>query len=120
MKKWIVCALLAFLVLAGCTTKSKSKAQAQAAFLAGRQQAMATESQGPSVQVVGDVKTHIIPWTDDLTLAKALVAAEYQGFGDPSLITVVRNGEPITLNPKVLLGGKDLPLEAGDRIEIHP
>jgi hypothetical protein len=120
MKKRIVCALLALVIVAGCTTKSKSKAQAQAAFLAGRQQAMATQFQGPSVQVVGDVKTHVIPWTDGLTLAKALVAAEYQGPGDPGSINVIRNGAPISVSPKVLLEGQDMPLEAGDRVEIHP
>src|SRR4051812_35715807 len=95
MKKWIVCSLLALVMVAGCTTKSKSNARFQAAWVAGRQQGMAAQAQGPTVQVVGDVKSHVIPWTDELTLAKALVAAEYQGFGDPSSINVVRNGQPI-------------------------
>jgi hypothetical protein len=120
MRKWIVCVLLAFLAVAGCTTKQKANAQARAAFRAGRQQALATEPQGPIVQVVGDVQTHVIPWTAELTLAKALVAARYQGIGDPSLITIVRNGESTNVNPGSLLSGKDVPLEAGDRIEIHP
>ncbi|MDB6109735.1 MAG: hypothetical protein JWR69_1485 [Pedosphaera sp.] len=120
MKTWIVCLCLALLVVAGCTTRARSNAQARAAFQAGRQAALASEPQGPTVQVVGNVKTHIIPWTDGLTLAKALVTAEYQGLGDPTQITVIRNGESANISPSTLLGGKDVPLEAGDRVEIRP
>jgi hypothetical protein len=120
MSGWISLGLL-LLALAGCTTKSKANAQARAAFLAGQARGMAAQPQEPSVWIVGSVRRPVIPWTDDLTLAKALVEAEYQGFVDPSQITVLRNGQPpIIINPRELLQGHDWPLAAGDRIEIRP
>ena len=122
MRERIGCLFLTlFLVVSGCTTKSKANAQARAAFLAGQARGMAAQSQEPSVWIVGNVRRPVIPWTDDLTLAKALIEADYQGFGDPIQITVLRNGQPpVNINPKELLQGQDLPLAAGDRIEIRP
>ena len=108
------------LAASGCTTSSKAKAQARAAFLAGQQQALAQQQRGPVVNILGQVKNRTIPWTEELTLAKALVAAEYQGFLDPRVITVVRNGQRFQVNVKQLLKGReDPPLEPGDTIEIQ-
>ncbi len=126
MRRWLVWSLFTGLALVlaggGCETKSKANAQAQAAFIAGQRQG-ATAQQPPenSVWMVGHVKTAILPWTPDLTLVKALVAADYQGPGDPGTITIRRFGKPpIFVNPQNLLRGEDLPLEAGGRVEIQP
>jgi len=70
--------------------------------------------------MAGNVRNPIIPWTADLTLAKALAATEYLGSGDPSQITVLRNRRPYNFSSKQLLQGQDMPLEAGDRVEIRP
>ena len=108
------------LVVSGCTTKSNANAQARAAFLMGQQQALAQQQQGPVVTVVGQVKNRTVPWTEDLTLTKALIAAEYQGFSDPRAITIIRNGQQYQVNVKQLLKGReDPPLEPGDTIEVR-
>jgi len=113
--------LFVLLVTAGCVTKSKAAAQARAAFAEGQRQGMAAQANATSVWVVGNVRTPIIPWTADLTLAKALVAAEYLGEGDPSKITLYRQGRaPFNVSPKQLLQGYDLPLKLGDRLEVKP
>lgn len=121
--KWLLfCCLVLVPVVIGCETKSKAKAEARAAFIAGQQQAQAAMlSQEPSVWVAGNVKTPMIPWTKDLTLVKAILTAQYQGVGDPGQISVRRGRQPpIIVDPRKLLQGEDMPLQAGDRIEIRP
>lgn len=118
--KWISGFLLAGLFLAGCTTRAKSDAQAPAAFLAGQRQAMAAQAQGPSVQVIGNVKNHLVTWTEELTLAKAIVEADYQDLINPRQIIVTHSdGQVVYVDPKKLLRGQDMPLESGDRVEIR-
>ncbi len=108
------------LVVAGCVTKSKAKAEAQAAFLAGQQQAMIRMSQPhqPVVTFIGPVRNPTVLWREDLTLAKAVVAAGYEGKVDPRQIMIVRNGQAIPVDPKKLLEGEDIPLVAGDLVQI--
>lgn len=114
--------LLMFLILAatGCVTKSKAKAQAQAAFLAGQQQAIIRMSQPhqPVVTFIGPVRIPTVTWTQDLTLAKAIVAAGYEPPSEPKQIMIVRNGQAIPVDPKKLLAGEDVPLVAGDLVQI--
>jgi protein involved in polysaccharide export with SLBB domain len=115
------CALVLALGLASCTTKAHAKAEAQAAFAAGQQQAMIRmqQTQTPSVTVHGAVKNPLIPWTQDLTVAKAIVAAGYFGRKDPTEIIVVRKGVAVRIDPKQLLTGTDPALEAGDIMELR-
>jgi hypothetical protein len=121
MKTFLIGCGLLVLLGAGCVSKSKANAQARAAYLAGKQQGMAMKVNGPSVWFVGNVHQPIVPWTEGLTLARALVTANYLGQNDPSQITIYRPGQPPTkVDPKDLLRGADLPLEAGDRIDIRP
>jgi len=117
----IVCPFLIVIALTSCTTKSKSKAQARAAFVAGQQQAIARmlQPREPMVRVVGDVHNHILPWTEDLTVARAVIAAGYAGRVDPRVILIVRNAQEIRIDPRQLLGGEDVPLESGDVLEIR-
>jgi hypothetical protein len=114
-------ALTALLGLTGCTTKSKARAEARAAFAAGQQQAMMhmQQNQTPNVTVHGAVRNPLIPWTEGLTVAKAVVAADYFGRKDPAEIIVVRRGQAFRVDPKLLLQGTDPPLEAGDIMEIR-
>jgi len=115
--------LLCFL-LSGCVSKSKAKLQAQAAFLAGKQQGLQQvqqmQARGPIVTVLGQVRESVLPWSAELTLAKAIVAAGYYGAGDPAEIVVTRAGQEIRVDPKKLLSGEDMPLEPRDVIELKP
>jgi hypothetical protein len=114
------CSLLALLE-AGCVTKSKANAQAQAAYLAGQRDGMMMAAKGTSVFVTGNVQNQIIPWTPEMTLSKAIVAAEYRGAKDPGEIIVQRKDQqPLHIRAQQLLRGEDMPLQAGDQIEIRP
>ena len=114
--------LLVALGSAGCTSNSNAKAQARQAFLAGQQQALARMLQAgaPNVTVLGPVHNPIMPWTEDLTLAKAIVAAGYYGRTDPKGIVIHRNGQDMPIDPKQLLSGEDMLLQAGDVVEVRP
>jgi len=121
--KWICgwCLLFA-LVGSACVSKSKSEARAQAAFLAGQQQAAAASaSQTPVVSFRGDVKKPTVPWEEELTLGKALLTAEYTGLWDPHTISIIRQGKIYRINPRQLLSGvmEDPVLEPGDIVEVH-
>ena len=108
----------------GCISKSKAEAQAHAAFVAGEQQAMErmrqAQVQGPTVTFVGPVRNSLVPWTAELTLAKAIVAADYFATKDPNEIIIPRGGEEIRVDPKSLLGGEDVPLQPRDIVELKP
>ena len=118
-------AILAGLVLldlsmTGCVSKSKSDSKARAAFLAGQQQAVQQlQPPGPSVTVIGEVKNKLLPWAMDLTLAKALLAAEYYGAQDPAQIIIIREGQIILVDPRRLLEGEDIPLLPRDIVEVR-
>lgn len=122
-KKTCVCwfgGLFLILMVSGCVTGSHANAQAQAAFAAGQQQAIAQQTAGPTVHFRGDVKKTTLPWTEELSLAQALVAAEYSGLWDPHIILIIRKGETFRIDPKrVLRGLEDPMLEPNDTVEVH-
>lgn len=84
-----------------------------------QQQQQPNQRQGPIITVFGDVKNHVIPWSLDLTLAKALVAAEYIGPTDPTEIVIVRAGQGTAYDPTKLLEGEDVMLEPNDVVTIR-
>lgn len=106
----------------GCASKPDPHRQAEAAFQAGQQQALQQlyESKFPVVTVLGPVRFPKLDWTKELTLARAIIAAGYQGIADPREIVLRRGNEEVRISPKELLTGKDWPLQSGDRIEIIP
>lgn len=108
------------LATSGCASH-KSKADERAAFMAGQQDVLMRlmASREQSVSVAGPVRNPIVPWTEDLTLARAIAAAVYSSPFDPHEIIIVRNGQAIVVDPKKLLAGDDVPLQAGDLIQIH-
>ena len=113
-----LCGLI-LLAASGCVTRSKASARAQAAFAAGQQQA-AAQQRAPAVFFRGDIKNSSVPWSEDLTLAKALLAAEYTGLWDPHAIVIIRKGETFKIDPKTFMRGAEDPLlEPGDTVEIH-
>ena len=110
------------LLVAGCVSKSKAAAQAHQAFLAGEQQAMLARAPQPNsktVTLVGPFRTPSIPWTEGLSLAKAIVNAGYESPKDPKGIMIVRNGQAVPVDPKALLAGEDVPLMPGDMIVLQ-
>jgi len=112
--------LLLALVVSSCATRARARADAQAAFIAGQQAQALSQPRAPSVLVRGEVKKPLVPWTENLTLARAIVAAEYTGLFDPREILLIRKGEMLKVNPRRLLrGADDLPLEPGDIVELR-
>lgn len=104
---------------AGCVSKSKAEAGARAAFLAGQQQGtQQVQLRGPAVTVIGEVKNKLLPWSIDLTLARAIVAADYYGARDPTEITIIREGHLMPVDPHQLLAGEDIPLLPQDIVEL--
>jgi hypothetical protein len=119
--KGIACLLILLALTGGCTTKGKSKEQARKAYLAGQARGRSQmEPQMAYVYVMGNVTNHSVPWTEELTLARALITAGYLGAGNPTEIVVVRNGLATNIDPIQLLRGQDVKLNANDRIEIRP
>lgn len=122
MKLHCLCfALTLAFATSDCTTKTNAKAKAEAAFMAGQQQAWTQlqRTRPNSVRVLGPVRQSVLEWTQTLTLAEAIVVAGYQG-PNPRTIVVYRGGQAIPVDPKRLLAGEDIPLQAGDTVEIRP
>jgi hypothetical protein len=115
--------ILLVLLLAGCVSKKQADLQARQAYMAGQAQA-AKEWQAkrpPEVVVRGPVRNPVVPWTEGLTLAKAIVDADYTGFMNPMLVRVTRNGLIIEeMKGADLLHGRDVPLQPGDIVDIVP
>ena len=105
----------------GCVTRSQSRADAQAAYAAGQRDAYARiiAIQHTNVIVIGPVQNPEVQWTDGLTLAQAIVAANYTNRGNPKEIILTRQGEIIRIDPKDLLHGNDVTLQAGDTITLR-
>jgi hypothetical protein len=125
-KIWKIAGPLAFLgiiALTGCVSKTKAKSEAMAAFAAGQQEALRRtqqlQGQTLAVTVFGAVRHSAVPWTPNLTLSQAVIAADYYGRKDPSRIVIVRRGIAIPLDPKQLLSGNDTALEPGDIVQIE-
>ncbi len=119
-------ALLLVTATTGCVTTEKAEADARAAFFAGQASALnqlrlqQATAETPVVTINGAVKNRTVPWTEELSLVKALVAAEYVGAPEIFSITVTRGGKDIPVSPQRLLSGNIDPLlEAGDVITLR-
>ena len=113
-----------FLGLCGCESRREARDQQRAAFLAGQQQAFAQQqallqAAHPGVTVRGLVENPFVPWSEGLTMSKAIVAAHYTGFMNPTIVRVVRNGQVVQQFEGVdLLRGHDVPLQPGDVVDL--
>ena len=115
----ILTAALAGGLFLGCTSKRAAQERAQAAYLAGQNAAlMRQQDQISGVTVLGPVQNSHIPWVVGLTLAQAIATANYLSPDEPTQITLTRQGEDATIDPKVLLNGVPIPLESGDVITL--
>ncbi len=115
-----VLALVMVPLFCGCVTEAQANARAREAYLAGQKAALASMAgQGQGVAIVGPVQYHNVPWVEGLTLSQAIATATYTGHRNPKFITLTRQGEQATINPKDLLNGNVVPLEPGDTIMIQ-
>ncbi len=119
----ILAAILSLqLFVTGCTTKSTARLRAENAFLAGQNAALRQSPGAQSfngVKILGAVQNQQVPWVAGLTLAQAVATANYVGEVEPKQIIITRAGESAALDAKVLLSGKDIPLEVGDVVELR-
>lgn len=126
--------LLVVLTACGCASKKKHQAEIRRAYAAGEQAARAQMQQAqtpqsgappmqqttdPQVRILGPVKNPVLMWSEGLTLAHALVEAEYQKSNTPRAITIYRNNQPIDVDPQLVLQGEDYPLFPGDIVYIR-
>jgi hypothetical protein len=49
-----------------------------------------------------------------------LISAQYTVRGDPREIILIRKGVASRIDPRKLLSGEDVPLQAGDIIQVNP
>jgi hypothetical protein len=118
--KQLFCSCLLVVTMSACTTQSKSRVQVPPTYVTGEQAMAQSLAQRSAVLVRGDVKTPLILWTNGLTLARAILAAEYRALSDPHTILIIRAGQTYKINPKHLLSGReDPPLEPGDIVAIQ-
>jgi hypothetical protein len=128
--------LILALAVGGCANKAKTQEQIRRAYIAGaqaaREQMQQAQAQAPpsapqpmpsttqpQVRVLGSVRNPVLPWSEGLTLAHALVQAEYEKSIPPSAITIFRNNEPLQINVQQVLQGADYPLFPGDIVLIE-
>jgi hypothetical protein len=103
-----VLVLLVALALAGCITKQTIQLPAPSA------------DQMAVVFVRGDVKNRAVPWDEEMTLSRAIVAAQYTGLWDPHAISIVRAGHTYKVSARDLLKQRDdPPLQPGDVVVIE-
>jgi hypothetical protein len=115
-----ISALLVATSFCGCVTKSQANAQVQAAYLAGQRDALAKMAGvGQGIVIIGPVEHPNVPWVEGLTLSQAIATANYTGRHNPKEITITRQGEQASINPRDLLNGHVVPLEPGDTITIR-
>lgn len=70
--------------------------------------------------MIGPVRRPVLHWRQDLTLAEAILEAEYLFEPDPRTILIRRGSIVIPIDPARLLQGEDFALLPGDQVEIRP
>lgn len=114
-------AMLCVALLAGCTTKAKSRAEAQKAYNFGQAQTAALEeAKKTGIAFTGPVLNPVVPWREGITLAEAIIAARWAGMKDPTHVVVIRAGERVDLSPDESVAAAELPMEPGDQVELVP
>ena len=109
---------MAMLATLGCKSKEVSGRTPPPVFMDPAAQEAMRQAQ-MVVQVRGDVRNRVIRWNEELTLAGAIVEADYIGRWDPLSVTVTRGRKVQRFSASRLLSGADMFLEPGDVIDIH-
>lgn len=113
----LLLALITVLATAGCKSKSIGRTPPPLYMDPAAQEAARRAQM--IVHVRGAVRNGIIPWSEDLTLAGALVEADYIGRVQPLSVTVTRGRQVQRVSASRLLSGHDMFLEPGDVVDIH-
>jgi hypothetical protein len=126
--------LVMALMAGGCASKTQKQAEIRRAYAAGARAAQAQMQQAqtpqstsqpvpsttdPQVRILGSVRNPVLTWSEGLTLARALVLAEYEKSTAPAVITIFRNNQPLQIDPQRVLQGEDYPLFPGDIIYVQ-
>jgi hypothetical protein len=118
----LLSAVLALMTILGCKSPAKKRPGVEGyhELLRAQQQALALEqSQMPTVHFRGSVQNPLVPWREELTLAEALLDAQYTLPLAPRAIRVHRQGRTYPVDVRRLLRGTENPLlEPGDVIEV--
>jgi len=132
--RFIALTLATVLTTSGCGGKAKKQAEFRRAYSAGVQAAQAQIRQGqmqqsmsqpvpstsdPQIRILGSVRNPALTWSEGLTLARALVLAEYEKSTAPASITIFRNNQPLQIDVQRVLQGEDYPLFPGDIVYIQ-
>ena len=133
--RFVFVTLILALLACGCASrKARKQAQMGRAYAAGVQAARTQMQQAqtpqpmsqpvpsttdPQVRILGSVKNPVLTWSEGLTLARALVLAEYEKSSVPTVITIFRNNQPLQIDPQQVLQGADYPLFPGDIVYIQ-
>jgi len=108
---WLLILSAVLLICTGCETTSPSPSPASVSE---------PEFIPHSVIVKGNVLHPVLPWTEDMTVTRAIVQADYVGLRNPYTISIMRQGERLFVDPaRLMLGIIDPWLEAGDILELH-
>ncbi|MDB6053454.1 MAG: hypothetical protein JWN25_977 [Verrucomicrobiales bacterium] len=126
IKRVAAAALVCVVFLApACTSRKKAQQQAMAAYVAGRRaaQVQASSETPPidlrhQVAVVGNVQNHAIDWRAGLTVATAILTAQYVPETTPAEIRIYHRNRIVRFSGEELLAGRDEPVFTGDKIEI--
>ena len=106
--------LVAMVLLCGCQSTRYAGPSARV------ESSAITDNVPARVVVKGIVRYPFIQWTEDLTVARAIVTAEYLGARDPIVISIRRGRESFYVDPaRLALGIVDPWLEPGDIVELH-
>jgi hypothetical protein len=115
-----VMALFAGSWFCGCVTRAQANAQARMAYQAGQKAAFASlAGEGRVVVIEGPVEHPNVPWIEGLTLVQAIATAQFTSHRHPKVITIVRQGETIDVNPRNLLDGHVVRLQPGDTVKLR-
>lgn len=109
------------LSVTGCVSKARHRLEVREAYVAGQQQALAQMRPVSTTDVIvhGNVNNSLVPWQEGMTLAKAISEAHYNDIhNDPRMIILRRGVETMQITPNELLNGGDVPVKAGDVIEL--
>ena len=105
-------------VLSGCVSNKTAALRESQAYEVG----LATGNRSPSNVVLfqGSVRNHVIQWREGLTLAEAILEADYSSSRTPRIIEITSHeGEFFKIAAETLLEGEDYFLKAGDTVVIR-
>jgi hypothetical protein len=109
---WLLFLAAALLLCVGCQSTPQPPLMPQAVI--------EPEYLPQTVIVKGNVRHPVLPWTEELTVTKAIVQAEYLSHRNPLTISIRRQGERLFVDPaRLMMGMIDPWLEAGDILELH-